>query len=563
MDARHPRPPRNARAKQPSSARQHAGPRQKNDAASAAHPTTAPTRRIVRRATDRPHCTPHSRSCCSLFLAPRTRARAQRRSAAAVRAAASRQFAAQDYAAALDAFEGAVAAGHVRTGRPLQHRRLRLSARALVAGRSRLFARSHARRRWRRSRTTTSDSSRSAPASRTKPARWFAQAERETSDERLKSLATAQLAQLPPPPERNWLAYGSLAAGYDDNVALISGGDVLGVSGTDDTLRELQLAAAAPARRSWRFDGGLVLLDYQDLDSFDQLGVNAGARYRWPLGEWIGEAGLQLSYSTLDGEGFESRRMLLLQATRRIDRRLARCAHATASATSTGSAASTAWTDTRHELGVRGLWRSGSWDVDSGISIRQQRLRRVTLSFDRHQLVGRREERARRELDAAGGASHGDRSSYDVDGERQRGTHRDRARRQSQSRQPVASVSCVTRTRTTRRTCPSSTTGATGSPPASKRPGKRAGPKLTPAGRRCFHASQGVAHATGTTTLFFRRSWQSYCWQAPAATPTRRRERRTASPTCRASGRTTPRHRWNGRQCFRAAHFSRSRKSRR
>ena len=65
----------------------------------------------------------------------------------------------------------------------------------------------------------------------------------------MKSLATARLAQLPPPPERNWLAYGSLAAGYDDNVALVSGGDVLGVSGTDDTFAELQLAASCAARR--------------------------------------------------------------------------------------------------------------------------------------------------------------------------------------------------------------------------------------------------------------------------------------------------------------------------
>ena len=34
---------------------------------------------------------------------------------------------------------------------------------------------------------------------------------------------------------------------------------------------------------TWRFDGGLVLLDYQDLDSFDQLSINAGARYRMAL----------------------------------------------------------------------------------------------------------------------------------------------------------------------------------------------------------------------------------------------------------------------------------------
>ena len=114
-------------------------------------------------------------------------------------------------------------------------------------------------------------------------ASWFGQVERETSDERLKSLATARLAQRPSPPERNWLAFGSFGAGYDDNVALISGGDVLDVSGTHDTFAELQLAATAPLVGDWRFDGGLVLLDYTDLDSFDQLSINAGARYRVAL----------------------------------------------------------------------------------------------------------------------------------------------------------------------------------------------------------------------------------------------------------------------------------------
>src|SRR5688572_29167136 len=108
-DARHPRPRRNARAKQPSNARQHAGPRQKNDAASAAHPTIAPTRRIVRRATD---TSLHAvlAVVLFLFLVP---AIAHSHSAAALQQfdSGKQAFAAQDYATALHAFEGAVAAG--------------------------------------------------------------------------------------------------------------------------------------------------------------------------------------------------------------------------------------------------------------------------------------------------------------------------------------------------------------------------------------------------------------------------------------------------------------------
>ena len=252
-----------------------------------------------------------------------------------------------------------------------------------------------------------------APARQDEATRWFAQAERETDDERLKSLATAQLAQMPPPPERDWLAYGSFAAGYDDNVALIAGGDVLGVSDTDDSFVEMQVAAAAPLTGPWRFDGGLVLLDYQDLDSFDQLGVNAGARYRLPLGEWKAEAGLQAVYSTLDGEGFESRQALLLQATRALtaDWRLrARYRFSLID----GLSGFSGLDGHKHELSVRGLWRSGSWDVAVGYRFDSNDYDDVTLSFDRHQLV----VDAQRELDEnwiVQGSLTGDRSRYDVE----------------------------------------------------------------------------------------------------------------------------------------------------
>ncbi|MGH8235969.1 MAG: tetratricopeptide repeat protein, partial [Steroidobacteraceae bacterium] len=225
--------------------------------------------------------------------------------------------AAQDFAAALDAFEAAAAGG---LSGPAVHFNIGVCAYRLG--------------RWSRATAAFREVARTPQMSalahynlglvalgdgnRDEAARWFALAEREATDERLRSLATTQLAQLPPPPERNWVAYGSLAAGYDDNVALVSGGDVLGVSGTDDTFAELQLAAAGPLVGPWRFDGSVVLLDYQDLNSFDQLYANAGARYRLPLGDWTGDAALQLSYATLDSEGFENRRMLLLQATRTL-----------------------------------------------------------------------------------------------------------------------------------------------------------------------------------------------------------------------------------------------------
>lgn len=320
-------------------------------------------------------------------------------------------FAAQDYAAALDAFEAAAAAG---MSGPAVHFNIGVCAYRLG--------------RWSRASSAFREVARTpalaalahynlglvalGAGKQDEATRWFVQTERETADERLRSLATAQLARMPPPPERNWLAYGSFAAGYDDNVALISGGDVLGVSDTDDTFAELQLAAAAPLTGPWRFDGGLVLLDYQDLNGFDQLSLSAGARYRLPLGDWNGEAALQVAYATLDGEGFESKQALLLQATRTLttDWRLrARYRFSFID----GLNGFSGLDGHKHELSVRGFWRSGSWDVAVGYRFDSNDYDDATLSFDRHQLA----IDAQRELDEnwiVQASLTGDRSRYDV-----------------------------------------------------------------------------------------------------------------------------------------------------
>jgi tetratricopeptide (TPR) repeat protein len=320
-------------------------------------------------------------------------------------------FAAQDYAKALDAFEAAAAAG--MTGPAVQ---FNIGVCAYKTG------------RWSRAESAFTEVARTpemaalahynlglvalGAGKQTAASRWFARAERETADERLKSLATAQLARVPPPPERDWLAYGSFAAGYDDNVALVSGGDVLGVSGTDDTFAELQIAAAAPLTGPWRFDGGLVLLDYQDLDSFDQMSLNAGTRYRMQLGDWTGDAALQAIYSTLDGEGFESKQALLLQAMRPLTEEWRLRARYRFSRID-GLSGFSGLDGHKHDLGVRGIWRRGPWDVSIDYRFDTTDYDDETLSYERHQIA----VDARYELDDTWTLEAGlsrDRSRYDV-----------------------------------------------------------------------------------------------------------------------------------------------------
>ncbi|HKS56983.1 MAG TPA: tetratricopeptide repeat protein [Steroidobacteraceae bacterium] len=294
-------------------------------------------------------------------------------------------FAAQDYVTALDAFEAAASAG---MSGPVVHFNIGVCAYRIG--------------RWSRAAAAFRETARTpsmaplahynlglvavAEHKEDQAAKWFTLAQREATDERLQSLAADQLARLPRRPARNWYAYSSLAAGYDDNVALVSGGDVLGVSDTEDSFAELQAALTAPLKGPWRFDGGLVMLDYQDLDSFDQLSINGGGRYRLTLGDWNSEAGVQLSYSTLDGEGFQNKALLILQGTRALSgewRLRVRYRFSDIN----GLDGFEGLDGTRHELGIRGTWRRGPWDVNVQYRYDTTDYQEERLSFDRHQLL--------------------------------------------------------------------------------------------------------------------------------------------------------------------------------
>lgn len=216
--------------------------------------------------------------------------------------------------------------------------------------------------------------------------RWFSMVEQTTEDDRLRDLAATQIAALaPPPPDRNWLGYAAFAGGYDDNVALVSSSDVLGISGTEDMFAEAQLAFSAPLSEPWHFDAGASYVDYQDLDAFDQLGVNGGARYRWESGDWTHDAGLQLTYTTLDGEGFENRRTLMLQTTRQVlgDARL-RLRYRFNDIDGLGDFGGLS--GRRHEASARMSWARPAWDFIAEYNFDIGDYDDSSLSATRHRL---------------------------------------------------------------------------------------------------------------------------------------------------------------------------------
>ena len=156
--------------------------------------------------------------------------------------------------------------------------------------------------------------------------RWFELARASSaSDPTLNRLAVDALAALPPEPAAEPAArstggavYLAANVGYDDNVVLLSDGDVIGVSDLDSGYGELQFAGLAPIGKDFSLQGGAYLLNYFDLPELDQTGAQLELLYRPQVGDWRLELGAGYSVNLLDGERFEDERGLSIGATRRF-----------------------------------------------------------------------------------------------------------------------------------------------------------------------------------------------------------------------------------------------------
>lgn len=226
--------------------------------------------------------------------------------------------------------------------------------------------------------------------------RWFERSESESRDDRLRTLASTQLARLTPQPTLSWTGYAALAAGYDDNVALVSNSDVLGVSGVDDVFVDGTFVATVPIGESWRVDAGALLLNYKDLSRFNQIMAHGGGRYRLSAGDWTGDVGVQLSYGTLGGDSFQNEQAALLQGSTQLseDWQL-RLAYRLSNVDGLGEFASIS--GTRHEGRARLIWEANPWRMSAAYQLEDSNLRDEALSMTRHQVaVG-----VERTLDAA------------------------------------------------------------------------------------------------------------------------------------------------------------------
>jgi len=153
---------------------------------------------------------------------------------------------------------------------------------------------------------------------------------RTEGDERLAALADSALAELrtaseSPAPSR-WRGYFSVAAGHDDNVALVDELSLPANVAAASPLTELLGYARhqTPTRIPLRVDLSGYVVRYADSAVFDQEAFRVDASFLWNAGDaWRFEAGPYFSNSTLDGDGFERTLGAQVRAIRSIGERLA------------------------------------------------------------------------------------------------------------------------------------------------------------------------------------------------------------------------------------------------
>lgn len=156
--------------------------------------------------------------------------------------------------------------------------------------------------------------------------RWFLLArEGSAGDPTLRQLAAAALDTLGPAPapprpgpQPGLTVFLAAHAGYDDNVALVADGELVGVSELSSAYGDLQFAALAPIGHNFSVQAGAFLLDYVDLPELDQAGAQIEFWYRPRIGTWRLDLGAAFALNQLDGERFEDLRRLSAGATRRV-----------------------------------------------------------------------------------------------------------------------------------------------------------------------------------------------------------------------------------------------------
>ncbi len=206
-------------------------------------------------------------------------------------------------------------------------------------------------------------------------------------DERVRALARTQL-KLPtsPPRPKTWAAFASAGIGYDDNVALMPEGSSLGFAREADVYSDVLMVASLRAASAWRVDGDLNYLNFADLDSFDQIGLGASARYRFEIADWQTDVGVRLALTFVDQHRVELRQSQFIQASRSLSQAWSIRSRYRLSLID-GTAQYEGLDGVRHDLSARVLYAASNWGTSLGYFFEVADHDARSLSAIRHQLL--------------------------------------------------------------------------------------------------------------------------------------------------------------------------------
>jgi len=144
-------------------------------------------------------------------------------------------------------------------------------------------------------------------------------------DDALAGLADSALATLGPAesPRSPWVGYFDVAAGHDDNVALVDELSLPATLSASSSFTELVGYAGGRVGQRARLSVSGYSVRYADASQFDQTALRVDTSFGWSPGDWRFEAGPHFAETLLDGDGFERALGVSIRATRSITERVA------------------------------------------------------------------------------------------------------------------------------------------------------------------------------------------------------------------------------------------------
>jgi len=146
-----------------------------------------------------------------------------------------------------------------------------------------------------------------------------------SADASLAELANSALASLGPTEaaRSGWAGYFDVAAGHDDNVALVDELSLPATLSASSSFTELVGYAGGRVGQRGRLSVSGYSVHYADASQFDQTALRLDTAFEFSRGEWRFEAGPHFAETLLDGDGFERALGVGLRATRPITERVA------------------------------------------------------------------------------------------------------------------------------------------------------------------------------------------------------------------------------------------------